>query len=197
MKNDRRPIDFELSASLQDILNRPKVRSKLLQASLFITAFEMLKNSVTDFVQDHFESGRGSNGKRKLSPKYNDDVLKPFKNEQGGVDTFKACVQWLAQQGVIQNTDIDTISKIRRHRNEIAHQLPDIVFYHSQRVDLGLFRKLKSIFHRIEDHRARIDVEVANAVEGNPPLPETAHIYSGPEIILELIAKSVAEESIS
>ena len=196
MKNGRRPLDFELSASLQDILNKPKVRSKLLQASLFITAFEMLKNSVIDCVQDHFESGGGPNGKRKLSPAYNDEVLEPFKNKQGGVDTFKACVQWLAYQAVIQNTDIDTILKIRRHRNEIAHQLPDMVFYYSRRVDLELFRELKSIFHRIEEYQARMDVEVTNAVEGRPPLPETAHIYSGPEIILELIAKSVADESI-
>lgn len=68
-------MNSEVQKSWEDFLNPDVMRSRLLSASVYITAFEMLQDSIVGRIRDFFTNGFDER-RELLDPKYEADVLR-------------------------------------------------------------------------------------------------------------------------
>lgn len=97
------------------------VRERLFNASLFITAFELLKDSIIGRLRDFYGIGFGERGPT-ISESYQERVLSRNKS------VLYASLDWLRESDVIDAEDMAAFERIRLARNGIAHGLPALVF---------------------------------------------------------------------
>ena len=96
------------------------VRPSLFMATMFITTFEILKNSIVDRIRDFYAIGWSSDG-NTVSPEYVNDVLSRNKS------AVYASLNWLVAQQVIDESDLTIFEQLKKTRNLLAHRLFDVV----------------------------------------------------------------------
>lgn len=96
------------------------VRPSLFMATMFITTFEILKNSIVDRIHDFYSIGWSREGVT-VSPKYKAEVLSRDKSP------VYASLSWLHENQVIDDNDLKIFDQLKSTRNLVAHQLFDVV----------------------------------------------------------------------
>jgi hypothetical protein len=96
------------------------VRPSLFLATMFITTFEILKNSVIDRIRDFYTLGWDQNGST-VAPEYQINVLARNKS------ALYASLDWLKEHEVVDSDDLVTFESLKKTRNQLAHQLFNIV----------------------------------------------------------------------
>jgi hypothetical protein len=128
----------DTSDSWAKFLDPEEMKKSLIQASLYLSAYEILKNGIVGRLKGHFTVvGMGDAYKenvRSLHPK----------------DEFHACCIWFVQEGAMSNDDLDEIGEIRKHRNAIAHELPEFISSIHQSVDASKLQSLMEIARKID-----------------------------------------------
>lgn len=119
------------------------VRSKLVTASLFLAAFELLRESIVGRIQTFF-SKEYVNGKFVVGEEYTEQVLTLHKR------VLFASAEWLKNNNVINNTDISNLHIINDCRNKIAHELPLFLFGAADPGHIDLFPELFILLKKIE-----------------------------------------------
>jgi hypothetical protein len=109
-------MDNDNKAKWERFLDPGVLRPNLILASLFIAAFEVLKNSIIEGLQDFYVSGFDENG-WIISPEYQDEVLSKDKSP-----TY-ASLKWLKASDAINDDDIEKFNKIKACRNRLAHEI--------------------------------------------------------------------------
>jgi hypothetical protein len=109
-------LEAEAHGSWERFLNPDATRRCLVSASLYIAAFEALKNTVVDRVRDFFWQGFDENGDR-LHPEYTSDVLARNKSP------VYASLDWLKDIAAIDNEDLAAFERAKALRNALAHEL--------------------------------------------------------------------------
>lgn len=93
----------------------------MITASIYITAFEILKSSIIDRLKNFYwrdwEADRGD----LIDPSYNTEVLSRNKSQ------LYASLLWLKENGAIDEYDINKFEEIKISRNRIAHNLPQLL----------------------------------------------------------------------
>lgn len=124
------------------ILDPEVVRPSLFLATMFITTFEILKGSIVDDVRSFYTNGFDQHGPT-VGAAYQSEVLSKNKSP------LYASLQWLRENDAIDDDDLTTFEKIKITRNQLAHQLFDVVTgqvesaHETQFTDLvGLLRKI-------------------------------------------------------
>lgn len=176
--------------TFETIFNPERIRSKLLLASLYLTAFEMLRNSIVERIKNFFVfyPGKGENAEQIRT-----SMLNEYKQEVGAKysdrDNFKlipSC-KWLQKNGVLSEEDIDEIKKIRDHRNSLAHELPELILSEDDViVNLELFMHIREILRKVEVFWIRVDMDIKGIDED-----VSDEDISGGESILDLIINTV------
>jgi hypothetical protein len=87
-----------------------------VKASVFITAYELLKGAIEGNVSGFFVDGFDQSGLTH-SPEYERDVLSRDKNK------IRASFLWLVDLKAITADDVAAFDEMRKHRNEVAHGL--------------------------------------------------------------------------
>jgi hypothetical protein len=108
MTDNRRKQEYSLDPSV--------LRSNLIVASIYITAFEVLKNTIVGRIRRFFTRGFDQNGP-VLSPQYQSDVLS--KNPS----PVYASLEWLRRSGAIDDDDIAMFEHAKKCRNDVAHDI--------------------------------------------------------------------------
>jgi hypothetical protein len=108
----------EVEASWEKFLNPDSLKQHLLAGGIYLAAYEMFKKSLVGQPRDFFWSGI-ENGKEIIDPKYQTEVLSLDKNH-----IFNASALWWKKHGVLTDDDILLAQDIRKHRDEIAHDIP-------------------------------------------------------------------------
>lgn len=108
------------SRSWEDFLNPEILRAKLITASIYLAAFEILKGSIIERIESFFTDGFGPQGKI-LSPEYEAEVKSRHKSK------VRASLEWLKEKEAITAEDIEVFDKIRDFRNEVAHEMPSLL----------------------------------------------------------------------
>lgn len=173
-----------LSKSLEDLQNKEIIKTKLLLSSLYLTAFEILKSSIVDQVQKFYVDPN-----EKPNFLYKTEVLKLDK------DPFKASTLWLKSMDVINKNDLDALTRIRKYRNEIAHEVSHIVFYHDRNINLEYLNTIKKLIAKIDSwwiHNVEIPIHDA-VTNNNFSNKEDLRVFSGPMIILDIIIDAVVK----
>lgn len=96
------------------------LRSKMIIASVYIAAFEILKNSIVERLRDFFSMG-WEEGEDIIDPKYQSEVLSRNRSP------VYASLQWLEDREAIDETDIATFEKVKVVRNRLAHEISELL----------------------------------------------------------------------
>jgi hypothetical protein len=109
-------MDKDNQAKWERFLDPEVLRPNLILASIYIAAFEVLKNSIIERIRDFYVSGFDENGWIVL-PEYKDTVLSKDKSP-----TY-ASLKWLKESEAINDDDIQKFNKIKEYRNLLAHEI--------------------------------------------------------------------------
>jgi hypothetical protein len=110
----------KVQKSWEDFLNPDILRPNLIIASLYVTAFEMLKGIIVDRIKGFFTLGFGPTG-ASVDPAYQTDVL--AKNRS----PLYASLEWFKEQGAIDDQDLAKYERVKECRNELAHEIPRLL----------------------------------------------------------------------
>lgn len=118
------------------------LRPSLFLATMFITTFEILRDSIVDDVRGFYTNGFDEHGPT-VGAEYQSEVLSKNKSP------LYASLQWLRENDAIDDEDLIIFEKIKSTRNQLAHQLFAVVTgqvesaHETQFTDLvGLLRKI-------------------------------------------------------
>lgn len=122
----------------------PKImHERLILTSLYITAYEILKESIIDRIRS-FYMVSWSIEDETIDEEYKTEVLSLNKS------VLYASLSWLSAREAIDQNDLDIFEEIKKLRNSLAHNLPKLVL---QGVDFKVtdhFEKLLELLRKIE-----------------------------------------------
>lgn len=121
-------ISDEVIEQAKHLFDPDVVRLKFSMMGLFLVAHEMLVYSVESPLKNFFGDFTGK--KSVLGDDYEKEVIgrAPKKaNRNRDSAQWLGSIQWLKDMSVISESDMRTIRKIRDTRNEIAHELPELL----------------------------------------------------------------------
>ena len=163
------------------VLEPEILKRNLINCSLFILAYEIFKQSVIDHPKG-FYCHEWENGKWKISQRYKDDVIKLHPK-----DLFHASCLWFKENDAIDEKDIEKISAIRKHRNEIAHELPSYIAA-DKNINEDLFFDLFLLLSKV-DRWWIINFEVPTNPDFDGQEIDENETYSGNMIMLDMIRR--------
>lgn len=143
-------MDQQVIQSWDKFLNPEKLKESLIKASLFLSAYEILKESIIDrpksfFTHEwHFDEKIGEL-KGKVSKSYKEKVLSLCPK-----DEFQSCCLWFKDQGAINESDLIEIAHARKHRNEIAHELPKYISSIDHDVNKNILETIVEVVKKID-----------------------------------------------
>ncbi len=167
-------------------LNSDIVKPRLINASLFLLGYELLKSSIVDGVKG-FYSHTYEDDEWKPDSDYQTDVLDKAKH------VFQASLLWLHSCDAITEDEVKDIQSIREYRNQIAHDIPMLIFDDSKEFDLKMIEKTQHYVHKIDSFWGRVEVDT------NPEYDNQEIDYEGitslKSIALNHIAEAVQDTS--
>ncbi len=89
-------------------------------ATMFITAFEILQDSIVDDLRGFYTSGLSEHGPI-VEPEYQSKVLSKNKSP------LYASLQWLREHDAISDEDLALFEQLKKTRNILAHELFGVV----------------------------------------------------------------------
>jgi len=136
-------MDEKVKASWERALHPETLKTNIITASIFSMAFEMLKSSIIEKIEEFFTNGFDQNG-MIVSPEYKEKVL--FLNRS----PLYASLKWLQDMNAIDDKDLERFEHIKKCRNTLAHEM---LTFASSGVDfdvaeafdemIGLLRKIE------------------------------------------------------
>lgn len=143
-------LDQKVIQSWDKFLNPEKLKDSLVKASLFLSAYEILKESIIDKLKSFFTNEwhldeKTGELKGKVSKSYKEKVTSLYPK-----DEFHACCLWFRDQEAINESDLTAISKARKHRNEIAHELPKYISSIDHDVNKRILESLVEVVRKID-----------------------------------------------
>jgi len=136
-------MDEAIEKTWERFLNPEMLRTNLIVASLFITSFEMLKDSIIGRIKNFFINGFNDDG-WIISDEYKTKVLALNKSP------LYASLEWLKNNDVIDDHDIQRFNDIKKCRNEISHEIDKFISEGIKNDPLPLFGQMTDLLYKIE-----------------------------------------------
>lgn len=135
-KNERDYLKF---------LNPDTFYRNFVLSSLYITGYDLLKNSIVKRIENFYWNGLNEKG-ITISEAYKEKVLNldPKKNK------LTASLIWLRNNNIIDQDDYSVFEKITLHRNELAHETIKILSDSEKEIDIDLFIEIKRLLKKID-----------------------------------------------
>jgi hypothetical protein len=119
------------------------LRPSLFMATMFITTFEILKDSVVNRIRGFYTDGLDENGP-VIGPKYQTHVASKHKS------VLYASLEWLQEHEVINGNDLESFEQLKKTRNLLAHQLFAVVIGQVESTHEAQFEILVELLRKIE-----------------------------------------------
>lgn len=119
------------------------LKPALFLDTMYITTFEILKNSIVDRIKDFYSIGWSLEGSTQ-SPEYQAKVLVRNKS------SIYASLNWLREQEAISDDDLKTFELLKKTRNLLAHQLFEVVTGQAESNHTEQFPVLVELLRKIE-----------------------------------------------
>jgi len=133
----------DTTKSWEKFLHPETLRGNLIATALFISAFEMFKDQVIEKPETFFSNGFDQNG-LIIDETYKTEVLSKSKSR------LYASLLWFKEMGAIDEADIESFNMIRKHRNEVTHELADFLSDANRNLDPTAFQRLIALLSKIE-----------------------------------------------
>ena len=169
----------ETRKSWEKFLHPESLRGNLIAISLFISAFEMFKDSVISKPEIFFSNGFDENG-LLVGEEYKSEVLAKSKSP------LYASLLWFKEIGAIDDGDIEIFNGIRKHRNEVTHELLSYVSDAKKNFQVEKFQELIALLSKIEKWWL-VNFEMAINPEMVPDDVDPDEVIAGPIWSLQLM----------
>jgi len=166
-------------SSWEKFLHPETLRGNLIAIALFISAFEMFKDRVIEKPETFFSNGFDQNG-LIVDEKYKTEVLSKSKSR------LYASLLWFKEMEAIDDEDIESFDIIRKHRNEVTHELTDFLSNANRNLDPTAFQRLIALLSKIEKWWL-INFEMAINPEMVPESVNVDDVIPGPMWSLQLM----------
>ena len=123
-------------------LDPEMVRPSLFMAAMFITAFEILKDSIVSDVREFYTNGFDESGPT-VGDEYQIKVLSRNRSP------LYASLQWLRENGAIGDEDLAIFEKLKLTRNQLAHELFAVVIGQVESGHEAQFADLVALLRKI------------------------------------------------
>jgi len=135
-------MDDDIRSQWERFLDPEVLRPNLILASIYIAAFEILKDSIVGRLRDFYVSGFDENGDIVM-PEYN-DVLAKDKSP------VYASLKWLRESEAITEEDIEKFNKIKEYRNRLAHEISKMLMEGLPQDFAERFNDMTTLLDKIE-----------------------------------------------
>ena len=123
----------------------------LTYAGFILVAFELAKGMIVNPIKAFYENSTFGEGMPFKS--YEEDVLSRHKNK------FEASLLYLRDfMEAINSEDVMTIQALRKHRNDLAHDLPRMLSKFDIEYHLPLLEKTSKALFKLSNYRAYMEV---------------------------------------
>ena len=123
----------------------------LSYAGFILVAFELVKSLIVNPIKVFYADVTFAESDPFKS--YEEDVLSRHKNQ------FEACLLYLRDfMEAIDSEDVLTIQALRKHRNDLAHDLPNML--HNLNIDnhLPLLEKINKALFKLSNYRTYMEI---------------------------------------
>jgi hypothetical protein len=155
------------------------VRPSLFMATMFITVFEILKNSIVDRLRDFYSIGWAEDGST-VSPEYASNVLSRSKS------AVYASLNWLLEHEAIDEADLAVFEQLKSTRNLLAHRLFEVVTGQAASTHQEQFTELVELLRKIEVWWV-VNVELATDPAYDDQEVDEAGIVPGAILSLQML----------
>lgn len=163
-----------------DFLDKKIVKARLVDSSLYLMAFHLLKSSIVEGVRDFFVNGH--DGKDfTISPDYKNKVLARSKYK------FEASLVFLLECEAITEQDIDEIHLLRDYRNKLAHDIPSSIYQKEHYVDPDKIVRAGYFLNKVDNFWGCIEADT------NPDFDKEEIDYNGITSVRSQIFHTIAE----
>jgi hypothetical protein len=134
-----------MSAATQweQLLTPAVMHERLISASLYVTAYELLRESVIGRLRSFYMAGFDTDGEI-IDERYETAVLSRNKS------SLYASLGWLIENEVIDQTDVERFERLKSTRNSLAHELPSLVLNGTDFQVIERFQELVELLRKIE-----------------------------------------------
>ncbi|WP_136799970.1 hypothetical protein [Desulfosediminicola ganghwensis] len=131
-------------------MTEEKITQTLTYAGFILVAFELAKGMIVNPIETFYKNVTFDEGMPFKS--YKQDVLSRHKNK------FEASLLYLRDfMQAIDAEDVMTIQALRKHRNILAHELPQIIQDFDIAEHLQLLEKTEKALFKLSNHRAYME----------------------------------------
>ena len=129
----------------ENFLNPEVFKDRLINISMYITIYEMLKDSIINRLKDFYAMTLIGAKDLEGEEEYRTKVLSRHKNH------LYASISWLIENGVINEEDKENIEALKSYRNYLAHEMSNIVFNGEIKDLMQNFLCTYQLIHKIEN----------------------------------------------
>ena len=157
------------------------MQEKLVSASLYIAAYDLLKESIIGRIRSFYMVGFNEDGEI-VGEKYETAVAARNKS------ILYASLDWLRENDVIDKSDCEAFERIRKTRNLLAHELLAIVTAGKDSDHIARFEELVSLLRKIEVWWL-VNVEIPVNPDFDGKEIDEDGIVPGPVLMLQMMLK--------
>ena len=181
------------------------IKKNLVVASLFVTAFEMLRSSIEEKIKGLLCEVTGFDKKggiaTKVTPAYREAILDreiaEVTNKKSDFQVFYASCLWFQDMEAITEDDVTDLQAIRQHRNLIAHHPVRLLIDDAVDVNLELLKKAHHLLSKIDKWWIlEIEVPISGEYDASHGIDES-EVDSGMSLLLNYFVEVAAEETIA
>lgn len=129
----------------ESFLNPEVFKDRLINISMYITIYEMLKDSIINRLKDFYIMTLIGARDLEGEEEYRSKVLSRRKNH------LYASISWLIEHEVINEVDKENIEALKNYRNYLAHEMSDIIFNGEIKDLMKNFLCAYQLVHKIEN----------------------------------------------
>jgi len=131
-------------------LSEHELTTILAYSAYVLVCHELIKGMIIQPIRDFYKNTTFENMPFKS---YGEDVRVRHKNE------FQACLLYLRDfMKAIDNRDINIIQSLRKHRNDLAHNLHKRLDIKNIDGNVVLMEKAKEVIFKLSNYRAYVEV---------------------------------------
>jgi hypothetical protein len=154
-------------------------RDRLIASSMFITTFELLKESIVGRLRDYYLIGFDKSGDT-FSSDYQNKVLDRNKSP------LYASIDWLVEMDALDKADEEKFDALKAIRNKLAHELPSIVLGEAELDLVNHFQEAFTLLRKIEIWWV-VNVEIPTNPDYDGHEVDEKDIEPGPVLMLKLM----------
>lgn len=163
------------------------LRSRLMQAGLYLLAYELVRLAIVDEVKGFFCEEMDDDFRPVPSPEFINVV------RGGGIKSeYDGCIEWLIQAGVLSESHRADIERLRDERHRVAHKPLGLIVDPDFGLDVDLLHRAAEVLERVGRFFGQVAVDADAAFDGVEVDPE--RIDSGLSLVYSHLLRVVNEQ---